>query len=153
MLPDSMDSVEAEYQRRLLALEGIRRSSADLMASRRRLEAQADDARRAIERLQAQATSAAAQNQDDLARAALRQALEAERRLVKRQTVVDGLRSKERELAESSAKLQAGLADYRVRREAAQVRSSAADASHRAAEAESRPDSAASKPSGPNGGA
>lgn len=142
----SDESVEAEYQRQMLDLEGVRRSGADVMASRRRLEAQAEAIRRTIEKLESQAATAAAQNQDDLARAALQQALQSERRLAGRRKVVDGLRSKEREIAESSAKLQARLQDYRVRMEAAQARSSAA-------EAVSRADSATSKPGSPAGGA
>lgn len=142
----SDESVEVEYQRQMLALEGIRRTSADVTASRRRLESKAEEIRRTIEKLEGQAAAAAAQNQDDLARAALQQALQSERQLAQRQKVVDGLRSKEKEMAESSAKLQAHLQDCRARMEAVQARSSAAEAASCA-------DSAGSKPGSPTGGA
>jgi phage shock protein A len=122
-------AVEAEYQARLQALEGVRRSIADVMASRRRLEAQAEELRREIEKLQARASASAKNGHDDLARSALMESVEIERRLAKRLPVVDGLRAQEHELAESSAKLQTQLEDYRVRVEAARARAAAAEAS------------------------
>jgi phage shock protein A len=116
-------AVEAEYQQRLLELERVRRSIADLMATRRRLEAQADEVRRSVDRLHEQAAMAAAKDQDGLARSALREALDAERRLAKRQATIDGLRRQEQELIEASARLQVRLEDYRNRLEEARARS------------------------------
>jgi phage shock protein A len=118
----SVESVELEYGRRMAEIEGLRRSSADVIASRRRLEASVEGLQRAIEKLQAQAKTAAAANQDELARSALRQALEEERRLAGREKVVDGLRVKERELAELVADLQRQVADHGARMEIAKAR-------------------------------
>jgi len=115
-------AAEAEYQRQRLELERVRRSIADVMATRRRLEAGADEVRRALGGLQEQAAAAAARDQDGLARSALREALDTERRLAKRQATIDGLRRQEHELTESSARLQARLEDYRARLEAARAR-------------------------------
>jgi phage shock protein A len=116
-------AVEAEYRQQLLELERVRRSIADVMATRKRLEAQAGEVRRALDSLQAQAAAAAAQDQDSLARSALREALDTERRLAKRQATIDGLRRQEHELTASSARLEARLEDYRARLEAARARS------------------------------
>ncbi len=123
----SAATVEAEYQRRLLELHAIRRSTADVMATRKRMESQVDEVRRAVERLQTQAAAAAAQAQDGLARAALRESLDTERRLAKRQATIDGLRRHERQLTDASARLEVLLEDYRTRLDTAGARSSAAD--------------------------
>jgi phage shock protein A len=128
--PDA--AAEAEGQRLVQSIEEIRRSTADAMASRRKLETQADELRLAVEKLQVQAAAAAAKHQDELARAALRESLAVERRLAERQKVIDQLRAHEHELAESSAKLQTRVADDRARLEAARARASAAQAAQTA---------------------
>ena len=131
-------SPEAEYEAQLQTLAEVRRSIADVMASRRRLEAQADEVRRRIADLQAQAADAAARGQDDLARSALKESLGVERQLAKRQALIDDLRRREAELGEASARLQARSEEYRARLDAAQARAAAAEA-ERAAEAARRP--------------
>ena len=123
---------DLEYQRHLEALESVRRSIVEVMTSRKRLEAQADQLRRTHERLETQANAAVAENRDDLARSALRQALDLERKLGDRQSVIDGLRRKELELEASSGKLHAAIEGYRVRMEAARARRSAAESGMRA---------------------
>jgi phage shock protein A len=121
-------AVQVEYQRLLAALEGVRRASADVRMTRRKLQAQADDIGRAHDDLQARARLAAGEGRDDLARSALAEALQLERRLADRQKVIDGLGSKEKELGASSERLQLHIEAYRVRMEAAHAGGAAAAA-------------------------
>lgn len=130
--PEPTTAVELEYQRQLQTLETVRRSIVEVLTSRKRLEAQAEQLRRTHDQLEAQASAAVAETQDDLARSALTQALDVERRLMDRQKVIDGLHRQERELWASSRKLQAHIEQYRARMEAAQARHAAAEAGTRA---------------------
>jgi phage shock protein A len=128
-------AAEAEYQEQLQALERVRRSSAEVLVTRKKLEAQAQHLRRTLDDLEATARAEAAEGRDDQARAALTQALQLERQLADRRKTIDDLRARERDLQESSGRLQGHIEDYRVRLEAARARHGAAEACGRAEQA------------------
>lgn len=129
------DGIDAEYTELLRRLEEVRRSIVDVTMSRRQLEAQAAAVRETLAGLQGRAAASAAADRDGDARAALHESIAIERRLADRQKAIDDIRAQERHLEASSAKLQARIADNRVRMEVASARRAAANATQAAASA------------------
>jgi phage shock protein A len=115
-------AVEREYQRLLADLEAARRSIADATANRRRLEAQAEQVRRAQEAASERARVAVREGQDEMARSALAEGLAAERDLEARATAIDGLLDRDAELRASLAGLEHRIHEHRARLDEARAR-------------------------------
>ncbi len=118
----SGELVELEYRKLLADLESVRRSIADATTVRRRLEAGAQVEVRAHEAASQRAQVAVREGRDDLARAAMREAVEAERRLASRRRPIDALADRDRELRADAARLQARVDGYRDRFDAVRAR-------------------------------
>ncbi len=136
--PDSApeDAAEAEYRRLQASVEETRRAIADLVISRKRLETQASDVCRLRSEARARAESAATAGNDYLARSALAEELALERQLGDRQRAINDLAARERQMNESSGRLQNAVESYRLRLETARLRGASADAIGAEAEAE-----------------
>jgi phage shock protein A len=119
---DGIAALEGEYQKLLSDLEAIRRSIADATASRRRLQAQLDKIAVAHEAANERARTAAREGRDEPARAALREALEAERTMAERRKTVEALAVRDGELKASAARVEARIHEYRARLDAVRTR-------------------------------
>jgi phage shock protein A len=118
-------AVDLEYAKLLADLEAVRRLIADASASRRKLEAQAEQVGRDHLAAKERARIALGQNQENLARVAVKETLDAERRLADRRKAIDALVARERELHSAAEKLEAGIHDYGARLDAARDRDEA----------------------------
>jgi phage shock protein A len=130
--PEPRAAAEAEHASMVASLAEVRRGTVEVVMSRKRLEAQANQLRTELQELRNEAGAAVASEQDDRARAALGRALETERRLAGREKTIATLRGQERDLEAASARLASGIEDRRVRLEVTAARAAAAAAAARA---------------------
>jgi len=128
---DPRETLDLSYEKQLEQLQQVRKGVADVATAKKRIELQAQQLQAAASKLQDQARTAVAQNNEDLARQALsrRSAIA---------TQLDGLRTQHEQLAAQQDRLVDTSKQLEARVEAFRTQKETLKASYTAAEAQTK---------------
>ncbi|MGH9301101.1 MAG: PspA/IM30 family protein [Acidimicrobiales bacterium] len=131
---DPAQALDLSYQKLLENLQKVRRSIAEVLTSEKRLEGQRDSLQAQFDKLGGQARQALAQNQEDLARAALTRGQTIQAQIEGLGPQIELLKTQESQLQVTGEKLAAKVAAFRSQRETLKAQYSASKSTAQAME-------------------
>lgn len=132
---DPRDTLDLSYEKQLEQLQQVRKGLADIATARKRIELQATQLKANADKLQEQAKTALAQNNEDLAREALSRRASIATQLEQMKTQHDQLVSQQDRLVTTSQQLEARVAAFRTQKETLKASYTAAEAQTKIGEA------------------
>lgn len=134
-IEDPRQTLEYSYQKQLELLQNVKRGLADVVASKKRLELQAEKLKQQAETLEQEAKQALAVNREDLARVALERKQAASGQLDGLQHQIDDLQKEQDKLTAAEQRLSAKVESFRTQKEVIKAQYTAAQATVRIGEA------------------
>ncbi len=134
-MEDPRQTLEYSYQKQLELLQNVKRGLADVVASKKRLELQADTLRQQADALEKEAKQALAAGREDLAKTALERKQGLVQQLDGLQQQVTGLQGEQDKLTQAEQRLVAKVDSFRNQKEVIKAQYSAAQASVKIGEA------------------
>ncbi len=132
---DPRDTLDLSYEKQLEQLQQVRKGLADIATARKRIELQATQLKANADKLQEQAKTALAQNNEDLAREALSRRASIATQLETMKTQHDQLVTQQDRLVTTSQQLEARVAAFRTQKETLKASYTAAEAQTKIGEA------------------
>jgi len=129
------ETLEYAYQRQLELLQKVRTNMVNVVASKRRLEAQLASLENQLSRLDDQARQALQAGREDLARLVLERKVFAQQQIAALEAQVQGLAEQQNRLIEAEQRLRQKVEAFRTRKEIIKAQYSAAEAQARINEA------------------
>ncbi len=132
---DPRQTLEYSYQRQLELLQNVKRGLADVVASKKRLELQAETLKQQAATLEKEAKQALAVGREDLARQALERKQAAQQQLDGLGQQIAGLQGEQDKLTAAEQRLSAKVESFRTQKEVIKAQYTAAQASVKIGEA------------------
>lgn len=132
---DPSETLDYSYNVQLEQLRKVQRGVVEMVASKKRIQIQADKVRNDIPRLERQAEDALSADREDLARLALQRKQEAVHQLEGLDQQLAGMEEQQRKLVKAEANLKAKIESFRNQKEVIKAQYSAAQAQVRIGEA------------------
>jgi phage shock protein A len=129
------ETLDYSYEKQLQLLQNVKRGLADLVTAKRRLQLQHDKIQQDMDRLDAQAKQALAQNREDLARLALQRKVAVQGQLQSLDTQIANLEAQQQKLTDAEQRLQTKIETFRTTKEAIKAQYTASEAQVRIGEA------------------
>lgn len=134
-IEDPRQTLEFSYQKQLELLQNVKRGLADVVASKKRLELQADKLKSSAATLEQEAKQALAVGREDLARIALERKQAAAQQLDGLQHQIDDLQKEQDKLTAAEQRLSSKVDSFRTQKEVIKAQYTAAQASVKIGEA------------------
>ncbi len=132
---DPRQTMEYSYQKQLEMLQNVKRGLADVVASKKRLELQADRLKEQVSTLEQEAKQALTLGREDLARAALERKTAAQSQLDGLSQQLQGLQAEQDKMTEAERRLSLKVESFRTQKEVIKAQYTAAQATVRIGEA------------------
>lgn len=132
---DPNETLDYSYERQLQLLQNVKRSLADLVTSKRRLQLQSDQVQVGLSRLDDQARAALGQGNEDLARAALQRKASLQQQLDGLSTQISQLEQQQQKLTDAEQRLQTKIESFRSQKESIKAQYTASQAQVKISEA------------------
>jgi phage shock protein A len=129
------ETLDYSYEQMLQQLQNVKRGTADVVTSKKRLELQQQKLEQNVVKLETQARQAVAANREDLARQALERKAIAQGQLQDMDTQVQGLEDQQEKLVASQQQLETRIESFRSQKEVLKAQYSAAEAQVKVGEA------------------
>src|SRR6266566_1675807 len=129
------ETLDYSYEQMLEQLQNVKRGTADVVTSKKRLELQQQQLEQNVVKLESQARQAVAANREDLARQALERKSGFQQQLQQLDGQVQQLESQQEKLVASEQQLSARIEQFRSQKEVMKAQYSAAEAQVRIGEA------------------
>ena len=131
---DPAETLDYSYEKQLELLQNVKRGTADVVTSKKRLQLQQTQLEQSVVKLETQARQAVAANREDLARAALERKTAVQSQLQGLDEQVAQLEAQQEKLVESEKQLSAKIEAFRSQKEVIKAQYSAAEAQVRIGE-------------------
>lgn len=132
---DPNETLDYSYQKQLELLQNVRRSLADMVTSKRRLQLQHDKLQTDLNHLDDQAHQALASNREDLARLALQRKVSMQDQLSSLDTQIAQLEAQQEKLTDAEQRLQTKIETFRSTKETIKAQYTASQAQVKISEA------------------
>lgn len=132
---DPNETLDYSYEKQLQLLQNVRRSLADMVTSKRRLQMQHDKLQTDLARLDQQAKEALAANREDLARLALQRKVAMQQQMDSLDTQVAQLETQQQKLTDAEQRLQTKIETFRSTKESIKAQYTASQAQVQISEA------------------
>jgi phage shock protein A len=132
---DPRETLDYSYERQLQLLQNVKRSLADEVTAKRRLQLQEDQIRVQVNKLDSQAQQALAANRDDLARLALERKVAIQQQVQGLDTQIAQLEAQQQKLTEAESRLETKVETFRTTKEAIKAQYTASEAQVKIGEA------------------
>ncbi len=132
---DPRQTLEYSYEKQLELLQNVKRGLADVVASKKRLELQADTLKQQAATLEREAKQALAAEREDLARKALERKQAAQQQLDGLSQQISGLQAEQDKLTAAEQRLTQKVTAFRTQKEVIKAQYTAAQASVKIGEA------------------
>jgi phage shock protein A len=132
---DPNETLDYSYERQLQLLQNVKRSLADLVTSKRRLQLQSDQLQQSLSRLDDQARQALSQGNEDLARTALQRKVGLQQQLDSLGTQITQLEQQQQKLTDAEQRLQTKIESFRSQKETIKAQYTASQAQVKISEA------------------
>lgn len=132
---DPNETLDYSYERQLQLLQNVKRSLADLVTSKRRLQLQSDQLQGSLSKLDDQARQALSQGNEPLARTALERKAALQQQLDGLGTQVTQLEQQQQKLTDAEQRLQTKIESFRTQKEAIKAEYTASQAQVKISEA------------------
>jgi phage shock protein A len=132
---DPNETLDYSYEKQLQLLQNVRRSLADMVTSKRRLQMQHDKLQTDLARLDQQAKDALAANREDLARLALQRKVAMQQQMDSLDTQVAQLETQQQKLTDAEQRLQTKIETFRSTKESIKAQYTASQAQVQISEA------------------
>jgi phage shock protein A len=129
------ETLDYSYEQMLEQLQNVKRGTADVVTSKKRIELQQQKLEQNVVKLETQARQAVAANREDLARQALERKAVAQGQLQDMDTQVKGLEDQQEKLVAAQQQLETRIESFRSQKEVLKAQYSAAEAEVRVGEA------------------
>jgi len=129
------ETLDYSYEQMLEQLQNVKRGTADVVTSKKRLELQQQKLEQNVVKLETQARQAVAANREDLARQALERKAIAQGQLQDMDTQVKGLEDQQEKLVAAQQQLETRIESFRSQKEVLKAQYSAAEAQVKVGEA------------------
>src|SRR5436853_561636 len=129
------ETLDYSYEQMLQQLQNVKRGTADVVTSKKRLELQQQKLEQNVVKLDTQARQAVAANREDLARQALERKTLAQGQLQDMDTQVKGLEDQQEKLIAAQQQLETRIESFRSQKEVLKAQYSAAEAQVKVGEA------------------
>jgi phage shock protein A len=129
------ETLDYSYEQMLQQLQNVKRGTADVVTSKKRLELQQQKLEQNVVKLETQARQAVAANREDLARQALERKAIAQQQLQDMDTQVKGLEDQQEKLVAAQQQLETRIESFRSQKEVLKAQYSAAEAQVKVGEA------------------
>jgi phage shock protein A len=132
---DPNETLDYSYEKQVQLLQNVRRSLADMVTSKRRLQMQHDKLQTDLARLDQQAKEALAANREDLARLALQRKVAMQQQMDSLDTQVAQLETQQQKLTDAEQRLQTKIETFRSTKESIKAQYTASQAQVQISEA------------------
>src|SRR5947209_2536963 len=132
---DPNETLDYSYEKQVQLLQNVRRSLADMVTSKRRLQLQHDKLQTDLARLDQQAKDALAANREDLARLALQRKVGLQAQIDNLDTQVAQLETQQQKLTDAEQRLQTKIETFRSTKESIKAQYTASQAQVQISEA------------------
>jgi phage shock protein A len=132
---DPNETLDYSYEKQVQLLQNVRRSLADMVTSKRRLQLQHDKLQTDLARLDQQAKDALAANREDLARLALQRKVAMQQQMETLDTQVAQLETQQQKLTDAEQRLQTKIETFRSTKESIKAQYTASQAQVQISEA------------------
>jgi phage shock protein A len=132
---DPNETLDYSYEKQVQLLQNVRRSLADMVTSKRRLQMQHDKLQTDLARLDQQAKDALAANREDLARLALQRKVAMQQQMDNLDTQVAQLETQQQKLTDAEQRLQTKIETFRSTKESIKAQYTASQAQVQISEA------------------
>ena len=132
---DPNETLDYSYEKQVQLLQNVRRSLADMVTSKRRLQMQHDKLQSDLARLDQQAKDALAANREDLARLALQRKVAMQQQIDNLDTQVAQLETQQQKLTDAEQRLQTKIETFRSTKESIKAQYTASQAQVQISEA------------------
>jgi phage shock protein A len=132
---DPNETLDYSYEKQVQLLQNVRRSLADMVTSKRRLQLQHDKLQTDLARLDQQAKDALAANREDLARLALQRKVGLQGQIDNLDTQVAQLEAQQQKLTDAEQRLQTKIETFRSTKESIKAQYTASQAQVQISEA------------------
>lgn len=132
---DPNETLDYSYEKQVQLLQNVRRSLADMVTSKRRLQLQHDKLQTDLARLDQQAKDALAANREDLARLALQRKVAMQQQMDTLDTQVAQLETQQQKLTDAEQRLQTKIETFRSTKESIKAQYTASQAQVQISEA------------------
>ncbi|MGH2442720.1 MAG: PspA/IM30 family protein [Chloroflexota bacterium] len=122
------ETLDYSYEKQLQLLQNVRRSLADLVTSKRRLELQKDKLQQSFDHLDEQAKQALSANREDLARLALQRKVGVQQQLGTLDTQITQLEGQQQKLTDAEQRLTTKIETFRTTKETIKAQYTASQA-------------------------
>src|SRR5436189_697988 len=129
------ETLDYSYEQMLQQLQNVKRGTADVVTSKKRLELQQQKLEQNVVKLETQARQAVAASREDLARQALERKAIAQTQLQDMDTQVKGLEDQQGKLVAAQQQLETRIESFRSQKEVLKAQYSAAEAQVKVGEA------------------
>ena len=129
------ETLDYSYEQMLEQLQNVKRGTADVVTSKKRIELQQQKLEQNVVKLETQARQAVAANREDLAREALQRKAVAQQQLQDMDTQVKGLEDQQEKLIAAQQQLETRVESFRSQKEVLKAQYSAAEAQVKVGEA------------------
>lgn len=129
------ETLDYSYEKQVQLLQNVRRSLADMVTSKRRLQLQHDKLQTDLARLDQQAKDALAANREDLARLALQRKVGLQGQIENLDTQVAQLEAQQQKLTDAEQRLQTKIETFRSTKESIKAQYTASQAQVQISEA------------------
>ncbi len=129
------ETLDYSYEKQVQLLQNVRRSLADMVTSKRRLQMQHDKLQTDLARLDQQAKDALAANREDLARLALQRKVAMQQQMDNLDTQVAQLETQQQKLTDAEQRLQTKIETFRSTKESIKAQYTASQAQVQISEA------------------
>jgi phage shock protein A len=134
---DPAETLDYSYQKQVELLSNVKKGIADIVTSKKRLQAQETSMQQRVVKLDTQARQALAAGREDLARTALERKQSVQTELQSLDEQIADLEAQQQKLIDSEASMRAKLDAFRTKKEVIKAQYSAAEAQVRISEAAS----------------
>ena len=132
---DPNETLDYSYEKQVQLLQNVRRSLADMVTSKRRLQLQHDKLQTDLARLDQQAKDALAANREDLARLALQRKVAMQQQIESLDSQVAQLEIQQQKLTDAEQRLQTKIETFRSTKESIKAQYTASQAQVQISEA------------------
>ena len=132
---DPRQTLEYSYQRQLQMLQDVKRGLADVVASKKRIELQAEKVKQQADTLEAEAKEALGAGREDLARSALERKATLVAQIEGLQKQIADLQAEQQKLTQAEQRLSTKVDSFRTQKEVIKAQYTAAQATVRVGEA------------------
>lgn len=132
---DPNETLDYSYERQIQLLQNVKRSLADLVTSKRRLQLQSDQLQGNLSKLDDQARQALGQGNETLARTALERKAVLQQQVSSLGTQIDQLEQQQQKLTDAEQRLQTKIESFRSQKEAIKAQYTASQAQVKISEA------------------